>query len=107
MLLTVGAVFESVNIGSHVERVMREAYPFAAISPLDILAKPTALCPLKAGEKLFVDEPDFGVDEGLCFHFDVALNEPEVIQAHSLIQLMGKLLEVVEQTTKALSPELS
>jgi hypothetical protein len=59
------------------------------------------LCPLKVGTELYIDAPDAEVNEKIKFIFNVALNEPGIIEAaplpESLQKLSGAVRDVVGQ----------
>jgi len=79
LLVTVGSSFQSVDLGAHIGAMIRKTtgrdFPIvsAFFRPAD------NLCPLKAGDELFIDAPDAEPNEKMNFRFNVALKEPGVI----------------------------
>jgi len=115
LLITVGSMFQSVNLGAYVVRQMQKfidaepANPFhgKTLPVLDAFFKPAdVLFPLKVGDELFIDGPDAQVDERLQFRFNVALYEPNIVEAQSLIETLHSLTAHVEDVVKTLSPRL-
>jgi hypothetical protein len=115
LLITVGSMFQSVNLGAYGVAKMQElidadpAHPFygRTVPVLDAFFRPTdVLFPLKVGDELFVDVPDAKVNEKLQFRFSVALYEPQIIEAQSLVETMHQLTTLVEGIVTALTPRL-
>ncbi len=115
LLFTVGSVFQSVNVGAHMQVAMQKVWdepdsPFKGqtVPILDLFLKPAdALFPLKIGDELFIDGPDAEVNEKMQFRFGVALSEPQIVQAQSLMELLSQLAGLVEGIVSALRPELA
>jgi len=61
---------------------------------------------LKIGDELFIDAPDAEVNEKMQFRFGVALSEPQIVQAQSLMELLIQLTGLVEGTISTLKSEL-
>jgi hypothetical protein len=61
---------------------------------------------LKAGDELFIDAPDAEVNENLQFRFNVALYEPKIVQAQSLLKTLHQLAALVEGIVTALTLRL-
>lgn len=113
LLFTVGSMYESVNLGSRMMRDMQAVFdnpasPFKGNAPrLDLFIRPAdVLFPLKVGDELFVDVPDAEVDEKMQFRFDVALSEPQIVEAKSLHGLLMELAGTVKGVISALEHEL-
>ena len=115
LLITVGSMFQSVNLGAHVARSMQRLFSADPDSPfhgktipvVDAFFKPAdVLFPLKAGDELFIDGPDADFNENLQFRFDVALYEPQIIEAQSLLETVHQLTTLVESIIAALTPRL-
>jgi hypothetical protein len=62
---------------------------------------------LKVGDELFTDSPDAEVDEKMQFRFEVALSEPQIVEAKSLLELLIELSGTVEGVIAAVAPELA
>ncbi|MGA7931936.1 MAG: hypothetical protein WCA20_38800, partial [Candidatus Sulfotelmatobacter sp.] len=114
LLFTVGSMFQSVNIGAHMQALMQKVWdqpdsPFKGktVPILDLFLKPAdVLFPLKIGDELFIDAPDAEVNEKMQFRFGVALSEPQIVQAQSLMELLIQLTGLVEGIISALKSEL-
>ena len=114
LLFTVGSMFQSVNIGAHMQALMQKVWdqpdsPFKGktVPILDLFLKPAdVLFPLKIGDELFIDAPDAEVNEKMQFRFGVALSEPQIVQAQSLMELLIQLTGLVEGTISTLKSEL-
>jgi hypothetical protein len=89
LLFTVGAAFNSFNIGAHASGIMQEQVAKTwgiHIPKISLWASPTdRKFPLKAGDELFIDAPDAKVNEDIKFTFDIALDEPGVIAGEPLM----------------------
>ncbi len=115
LLFIVGSMFQSVNIGAHMQALMQKVWdqpdsPFKGqtVPILDLFLKPAdVLFPLKIGDELFIDGPDAEVNDKIQFRFGVALSEPQIIQAQSLMELLIQLAGLVEGIINTMKPELS
>jgi hypothetical protein len=95
-LIAVGSRFRSIDLGAHamahLEKIIGQAHPkvsaFFTASPV--------LCPLNVGDDLFIDAPDAEPNPKMQFAFDVAINEPQIIQAEPLIEMVHQLAGAVE-----------
>ena len=78
LLITVGSRFQSFDVGAHMRGQMRQGFPDLPEFPeFRLFLKPAdRLCPLKAGDELFSDEPDAEVNQDMSFRLGVALCEP-------------------------------
>jgi hypothetical protein len=115
LLITVGSMFQSVNLGAHMSKMMADHIAANPHSPLhgnefpilDLFFAPAnVLFPLKVGDQLFIDAPDAEPNENLQFRFNVALYEPQVIEAQSLLETVHELTTLVEGIVAALTPRL-
>lgn len=86
-LITVGSAFQSVDIGVDLQASMQalvgrgsgEGDVPLVVPPLSLFLRPEdKLCPLKAGDELFVDLPD-AQERRREFPFTVAFNEPPIL----------------------------
>jgi hypothetical protein len=95
-LIAVGSRFRSMDLGAVVmpllEKLIGQALPDipAFFRPAD------PLCPLKVGDEIFIDAPDAELNPKIKFAFDVALNEPQIIQAEPLIETVHQLADLVD-----------
>jgi hypothetical protein len=111
-LITVGSMFQNVNIGPCMIQDLWNHPDFQTdgeIMPaFDFFVQPAdVLFPLKVGDELLVDVPDAKVNENMQFRFGVALSEPQVVQAQSVMELLIQLVGLVEGIVNTLKPELS
>lgn len=114
LLFTVGSMYQSLNIGALMTADIQRLFdqpdsPFGEVVPaLDLFLRPAdVLFPLKVGDELFADLPDAEVNEKVQFRFNVALREPQIVEAQSLTELLVQLTGLVEGIVSALTPELS
>ncbi len=104
LLFTVGAAFNSFNIGAHASAIMQEhvAKTWGIHVPrISLWAAPTdRMFPLKAGDELFIDAPDAKPNKDINFTFDIALDEPGVIAGEPLLVVIRarqqRVMEIVE-----------
>jgi hypothetical protein len=105
-IVAVGTMLRSVGIGPIMERQLAAANPrlaekmsgmMAAMHEALFLVPGDRLSPLKTGEELFIDAPDEEVNEKMktSFRFDVAFNEPGVIECKP-IQFSKRVSGIVE-----------
>jgi hypothetical protein len=115
LLITVGSMFQSVNIGAHMSKMMADHIAADPDNPfhgkefpaINIFLRPAdVLFPLEEGDELFIDGPDAEPNEKLQFRFSVALYEPEIIKAQSLLETVHELAALVEGIVTALTPRL-
>ncbi len=115
LLITVGSMFQSLNLGAHISGMMQDAIAADPNNPfhgkkfpvLDAFFRPAdVLFPLKVGDELFIDAPDAKVNENLQFRFNVALYEPQIVEAQSILETLHQLTTVVEGIVAALTPRL-
>jgi hypothetical protein len=112
LLVTVGSMFQSLNLGAHVSATMADFFQFNPSSPfygkefpaLDAFFKPAAvLFPLKVGDELFIDGADAKVNEKIQFRFNVAIYEPQIVGATSILETIHQLRDSVESAVSALA----
>lgn len=107
LLITVGSMFQSIDLGAYMSAMMQKALPDENIPLMSAFFRPAGvLFPLKAGDELFIDAPDAEVNEQLKFRFNVALNEPGIIEGKPLLETVYELTNHVEGIVTALSPRL-
>lgn len=115
LLITVGSMYQSINLGAHVSTELAKFIASQPDSPfhgkeipiLDAFFKPAdTKFPLKKGDQLFIDSPDAEPNEKLQFRFNVALYEPQIIKAQSLLKTVHQLTTLVEDIVTALTPRL-
>ena len=115
LLITVGSMFQSLDLGAHVSAMATKfiaAQPGATFNPMafpsfSAFFKPSdVLFPLKAGDELFIDAVDAEPNENLKFRFNVALYEPQIVEAQSILETLHQLTTLVEGIVTALIPRL-
>jgi hypothetical protein len=108
LLITVGSMFESVDLGGHLFRRMSRELTAAngalaeelGSATLQAFFKPAdRMFPLKAGLPLFTDGPDAVVDSQLEFRFAVALGEAEadVDGGEPIVETLQEMAAVVDK----------
>lgn len=115
LLITVGSMFQSVNLGAHISTMMSKLIATQPDNPMfgekfpiiDAFFKPAdKLFPLKAGDELFIDGPDAEPNEKMQFRFNVALHEPQIIESQSILESVHQLAALVESIVTVLTPRL-
>jgi hypothetical protein len=107
LLITVGSMFQSMDLGAHMGGMMKKAFPGQDFPAISLFFKPAdVLFPLKEGDELFIDAPDGEVNEHMQFRFSVALNEPGIIEGEPLLETVHQLTALVEGIVSALAPLL-
>jgi hypothetical protein len=104
LLFTVGAAFNSFDLGAHASGIMQDLVAKSwgiQVPKMSLWATPSdRMFPLKAGDKLFTDGPDAEVNKDIKFAFDIALDEPGVVAGESLIAIVRarhqRVMRVVE-----------
>jgi hypothetical protein len=86
-----------ITITDEIAKVMHDA---SFIRPAD------NLCPLKAGDELFIDAADAEPNQKIKFRFDVAIYEPQVIESKPIVETLHQLVQFVGDTVMALKPLL-
>jgi hypothetical protein len=65
------------------------------------------LFPLKVGDELFIDAPDAELNEKMQFRFDVALNEPGVVEGKGILEMLKQVADLVGSTVAEFRPFLN
>lgn len=118
VLITVGSVFQSVDLGGYGLRNMLKAMPpdsptrealaeMVEKNALQAFFKPAnRTFPLKVGEALFIDGPDAEVDEKLQFRFEVVLSESNITEGEPLVETLEAITASVGNVIGQLAPLL-
>ncbi len=107
LLVTVGASFRSVNVGA-IASAMLEKMMGRAMPILDAFLRPANnLCPLKVGDELFIDAADAEPNDKMQFRFDIALNEPGVVEGKPLLEIIQHFSDLVSNTVPLFKPCLA
>ena len=109
LLMTVGSIFQSVDLGAHVTAHMRKSFPELADIPLmsAFFKSDDVRFPLKKGDVLFTDGPDAEVNPEMQFRFNVAFNEPQIAEGKPLLETLHQLTALLEGIVSALTPRLA
>lgn len=122
-LLAAGAAIHSFNIGQHAKESIPRTMPPEAhqdfkrdlertISLVDAMPDvwtelPNKIgFPLKKGDKLYVDFPDFQINDNIQFRFFIAFNEQGPAYGQAVTSVLGGFRRRVLDTIAALSPFL-
>ncbi len=108
LLLTVGSAYRSIDIGGHLNRMFVEVFPERKGRPtMSLHLRPAdRLCPLEAGDELFIDHPDAEVDKDLKFTFEVALSEPQVADGEPLVETVKQMSDIISDLIPTFEPLL-
>lgn len=108
LLITVGSMFQSLDLGADMWAMMKKAFPGIDSPPISAFFKSSdVLFPLKEGDKLFIGAPDEEVNPHMKFRFSVALNEPEIGEPKPLLETVHQLVALVEGIITTLTPRLN
>jgi len=117
VLIAIGSAFRSIDLGAHASRSLQQLIRQAqqTIPDYPVPIPPTRhlffktdpmMCPLKAGNELFIDAPDAEVNEEMQFRFDISLSEPEIIEGKPLLETLHQLADLVGKIITAFEPLL-
>ncbi len=115
LLITVGAAFQSVNVGPHMLGLMLKAgvgmhlgiKPEDAIRMPDIYLRPKDnLFPLKVGSELFIDAPGAVPNPKMNFQIDVAFGEAGVCDGEPVLETLKGTLDLGRNILSEFEPRL-
>jgi hypothetical protein len=107
LLVTVGSGFQSVDAGPTLMRGLRSLIPDDQIPHFSLFIRPQdTLFPLKAGDELFIDQPDAEPNQHQQFRFSVAISEPRVIEGEALIETLHQMVDLVDHLVPIFRPLL-
>lgn len=112
LLVTVGSLFRSVDVGPTLRRFAKEAAAVLGVPEDEIptirmpLIPADNLCPLKKGDVLYIDQAGAEFVQGMAFGFEMALHEPSVCTGVPIRGLIGESMQAVEGAIQALAPHL-
>jgi hypothetical protein len=107
LLLTVGSSFQSVNLGAHMAQFVSKIPEFNGLfkeMPALYFRPADKLFPLKAGDKLLGGGTDDEVNEKMEFRFEIALNEPGVVEGKPLLETVHQLTDIVANIFTIITP---
>ena len=97
LLVTVGSSFGSVDIGAHMQELMKTSFPNFDMPEMPVFIKPAdILFPLKYGDELFIDAPDAKPISNMKFRFNLVLNEPGIVEGKPITGLVQSMIAEVE-----------
>ena len=107
LLLTVGSRSPAMNFGQFMQKHIAKMWPETTFPVTDLFFREEdGEFPIKAGLELFIDAPDAEFDEKLQFRFDIAISEPQILEAQSLIETLNQMANLVEGIIATLEPKL-
>jgi len=108
LLLTVGSCAAGMHLGQLMARLSASSFPRAAVVAMKemsgFLMPADKGFPLRPGFELYVGAPNERPDPDQQFRFNVALNEPGVIDSKSLLETLHQLTTSVESVITDLMP---
>lgn len=109
LLVTVGSSYGGVNvIDAIMKRTIEKMWPDSTRPKFDLFVKPAdKLCPLKAGDELFIDVPEAEFNDELQFRFTVSFNELGVAEAKPVGETLKNFGELVSNTVASFKPCLA
>ena len=110
ILLTVGSHAAGINLGQLMASHLSEAFPPEAIEAfesMDVYLNPADKgFPLESGFELYIGAVDENPNPKQQFRFDVALNEPGIIEGKPVIQVVNEFIDLVVGIVADLTPQL-
>ena len=103
LVVTVGSCL--VGVAPVLPRFFVDKLPQGMAFPQFFITPADNLFPLKAGDELFIDAPD--TDEDTQFGFQIAINEPGIIEGKPLMETLVQFSNRVSGIIKAFRPCLS
>jgi hypothetical protein len=108
LIVTVGSSFQSFDIGSYMTQRMVKAFPDrfpGGLPHMELFIRPAdTLFPLKTGDELFIDAPDAEANEKMNFRFNIAVNEPGVIEGKPLLETLVEFSNRVSGIVTSFEP---
>ena len=96
-----------MNFGQFMQKHIAKMWPETTFPVTDLFFREEGgEFPIKAGLELFIDAPDAEFDEKLQFRFDIAISEPQILEAQSLIETLNQMANLVEGIIATLEPKL-
>ena len=108
LLIAAGSTFESVDIAGDMTRPLEKALgkPLGVSIPSLSIRPANNLFPLNAGDQLFIGAPDDEVDQNKQFTFEVALNEPGIVESEPVLKVLKDMFDLVESLIPGFRPLL-
>ena len=100
LIVTVGSTFRSMDIGPVAAQMFTSTFPDIELPSMTAFLRPADnKFPLKAGDELFIDAADAEPNGKIQFRFEVALNEPGIIEGkpvqETLVQFRDRVSSIV------------
>jgi hypothetical protein len=99
LLLTVGSVFHSIDLGADMAMRMKKEWPpgrpFPPMQPMFFGITPRQF-PLTVGVHLFTGAADDDVNESMRFRFEVAFGEPGIVNGEPLLETLQQMADMVD-----------
>jgi hypothetical protein len=64
-------------------------------------------CPLEEDTELLIDAPDAEFNKKLQFSFDVALNEPQIVECEPILLFLAQMVDYVDNLILSFKPLLA
>jgi hypothetical protein len=107
LILTVGSAFQSVDIGAFMTAQMEKAMG-KAMPAINLFIRPgDNLFPLEAGKELFIGDVDEEPNQKMQFRFNVAINEPGLIEGKPIQETLVQFRDRVNGIIEAFRPCLA
>jgi len=114
LLLPIGAALRGVDFGPFVHRIAKEQVAKGKwnrdlvpdMMPPFFVRPQDKMCPLKAGDELFIDIADAEPMSNMRFIFDIALAQPGVVDGEPLIETLEQFAQLVNKTVLDFRPML-
>ena len=107
LIVTVGAVLRSVDLGALVSAQFNRAFGMK-ITPVSVFFRTANIkFPLKAGDKLLADSTDTEPNKNMQFRFEIVINEPGLIEGKSLLETIVEFSNRVKGIVEAFRPHLT
>ena len=49
------------------------------------------MCPLKARDEIFIDEPDSELNDKIKFQFEIAIKEPSIVEDEAVLEMVRQM----------------
>ena len=108
LLVTVASGYEAFNIAGMAARAFENDPVFGSFEWAPIWMYPgDRHCPLQEGAELLIDAPDAEFNEKLQFSFEIALNEPQIIECEPILPFLAQTVDYVDNLILGFKPLLA
>ncbi|MFN0139660.1 MAG: hypothetical protein ACKVQW_06195 [Pyrinomonadaceae bacterium] len=103
--LVVAGQFAAADLGTHIKGMMIDAFPdltegLAGMDLTCFFEAANKTCPLKAGDPLLSDLIDNKVNEEMKFKIEIALYEPQIIDAQPIGPALERFVNAVDRVVR-------